>query len=112
MQNAMIELYDVRGLDPTSGIEDEPFWAFPMSSSFSVTVGQDFHFMEDHRGPYEDKTVIRCDGVVSKVKNFIFGNSGKGLPDCHQSIYIDVHEMTIWDAEKGEPKVILGPDVK
>jgi hypothetical protein len=88
-------------------LDDGYIWAFPTSGWLKPSVGEDFEFSEDHRGPHEDKAVVYCKGVVTKVCHNVFGNSGKGLPEAHVTIYVDVSDLSLWEAEGGCAKEVL-----
>lgn len=65
------------------------------------SIGEKFVMTRDHRGPYDDGECVLVSGRVKDMRTDIFPS--RFGTDVHISIYLDIEELTNWDAEKSEP---------
>lgn len=89
---------------------DDCAWAGYLEGLSKPCIGEKFSMMKDHRGPYPDGEVIWITGRVVDVATDLFPKGPH--TEKHVTIHLNVSELTKWDAAKGEPVEIIGPDKK
>lgn len=96
--------------DANADEHEDCAWAGYLDGLSKPCIGEKFSMMQDHRGPYPDGEVIWITGRVVDVATDIFPKGPH--TEKHVTIHINVLEMNKWDADKGEPVMVIGPRKK